>query len=41
MIGVEDRDHGRLDDGVTMLGELLESLGALDLYVLGGHQPTP
>ena len=37
VIGVEDRDHGRLDDGVTMLGELLESLGALDLYVLEGN----
>ncbi len=37
VIGVEDRDHDRLDDGVAMLGELLESLGALDLYVLEGN----
>ena len=26
VIGVEDRDHDRLDDGVTMLGELYWSL---------------
>ena len=37
VIGVEDRDHDRLDDGVAVLGELLESLGALDLYVLEGN----
>lgn len=37
VIGVEDRDHDRLDDGVALLGELLESLGALDLYVLEGN----
>ena len=37
VIGVENRDHGRLDDDVTMLGELLESLGAMDLYVLEGN----
>lgn len=37
VIGVEDRDHDRLDDGVALLGELLDSLGALDLYVLEGN----
>lgn len=37
VIGVENRDHDRLDDDVAMLGELLESLGALDLYVLEGN----
>lgn len=37
VIGVEDRDHDRLDDGVALVGELLESLGALDLYVLEGN----
>ena len=37
VIGVEDRDHDRLDDDVAMLGELMESLGALDLYVLEGN----
>jgi FAD/FMN-containing dehydrogenase len=34
VIGVENRDHDRLDDDVTMLGQLLDSLGAMDLYVL-------
>lgn len=37
VIGVEDRDHDRLDDGVALLGELLDSVGALDLYVLEGN----
>ncbi|MTE16922.1 FAD-binding oxidoreductase [Nocardia aurantiaca] len=37
VIGVEDRDHDRLDDDVAMLGELLESLGAIDVYVLDGN----
>lgn len=37
VIGVEDRDRDRLDDDVAMLGELLESLGALDIYVLDGN----
>jgi len=37
VIGVEDRDRDRLDDEVAVLGELLESLGALDLYVLEGN----
>jgi glycolate oxidase len=37
VIGVENRDRDRLDDDVTMLGELLESLGTLDLFVLEGH----
>jgi glycolate oxidase len=37
VIGVENRDRDRLDDDVTMLGELLESIGTLDLYVLEGH----
>jgi glycolate oxidase len=37
VIGVEDRDHDRLDDDVAMLGELLETLGALDLFVLEGN----
>lgn len=37
VIGVENRDRDRLDDDVTLLGELLDSLGALDLYVLEGN----
>ncbi|HEU4360457.1 MAG TPA: FAD-binding oxidoreductase [Mycobacterium sp.] len=37
VIGVENRDRGRLDDDVTMLGELLDSLGSLDLFVLEGN----
>ncbi|MGC1155627.1 FAD-binding oxidoreductase [Mycobacterium sp.] len=37
VIGVENRDHDRLDDDVTMLGQLLDSLGAMDLYVLEGN----
>ena len=37
VIGVENRDHDRLDDDVAMLGELLESLGAMELYVLEGN----
>ncbi len=37
VIGVENRDRDRLDDDVAMLGELLESLGAMDLYVLEGN----
>lgn len=37
VVGVENRDQGRLDDDVVMLGELLESLGAMDLYVLEGN----
>jgi glycolate oxidase len=37
VIGVENRDHDRLDDDVTMLGELLNSMSALDLYVLEGN----
>ena len=37
VIGVENRDHDRLDDDVTTLGELLYSLGAMDLYVLEGN----
>ncbi|MBS9533560.1 FAD-binding protein [Mycobacterium sp. M1] len=37
VIGVENRDRDRLDGDVAMLGELLDSLGALDLYVLEGN----
>lgn len=37
VIGVENRDRGRLDDDVAMLGELLGSLGAVDVYVLEGN----
>ncbi len=37
VIGVQNRDHDRLDDDVTMLGELLDSFGAMDLYVLEGN----
>ncbi|ORW67677.1 FAD-binding protein [Mycolicibacter senuensis] len=37
VIGVENRDHDRLDDDVAMLGELLGSLGAVDVYVLEGN----
>ncbi|MCB0927721.1 MAG: FAD-binding oxidoreductase [Mycobacterium sp.] len=36
VIGVENRDRDRLDDDVTLIGELLVSMGALDLYVLEG-----
>lgn len=37
VIGLENRDRGRLDDDVAMLGELLASLGAADVYVLEGN----
>lgn len=37
VIGVENRDRDRLDDDVAMLAELLDSLGALDTYVLEGN----
>ncbi len=37
VIGVENRDRDRLDDDIAMLGELLDSLGAMDLYVLEGN----
>lgn len=37
VIGVENREHDRLDDDVAMLGELLGSLGAVDVYVLEGN----
>lgn len=37
VIGVENRDRDRLDGDVSMLGELLDSLGAMDLYVLEGN----
>ena len=37
VIGLENRDHDRLDGDVELLGELAESLGAMDLYVLEGH----
>lgn len=37
VIGVENRDRDRLDDDVAMLGELLGSLGAVDVYVLEGN----
>lgn len=34
---MENRDRERLDGDVTMLGELLGELGALDVYVLEGN----
>ncbi|BBY35166.1 FAD-binding oxidoreductase [Mycolicibacter minnesotensis] len=37
VVGVENRDRERLDDDVAMLGELLASLGAVDVYVLEGN----
>ncbi|MGB6148312.1 MAG: FAD-linked oxidase C-terminal domain-containing protein, partial [Mycolicibacter algericus] len=37
VIGLENRDRARLDDDVAMLGELLGSLGAVDVYVLEGN----
>ncbi|KLO28507.1 FAD-binding protein [Mycolicibacter heraklionensis] len=37
VVGVENRDRERLDDDVAMLGELLGSLGAIDVYVLEGN----
>ncbi|MDD7814961.1 FAD-binding oxidoreductase [Mycobacterium sp. CSUR Q5927] len=37
VIGVENRDRDRLDDDVAKLGELLGSLGAVDVYVLEGN----
>lgn len=37
VVGVEDRDRDRLDGDVAMLGELLASLGAVDVYVLEGN----
>ncbi|MGB3473692.1 MAG: FAD-linked oxidase C-terminal domain-containing protein [Mycobacterium sp.] len=37
VVGVENRDRARLDDDVAMVGELLASLGADDVYVLEGN----
>ncbi|MGB3285010.1 FAD-binding oxidoreductase, partial [Mycolicibacter algericus] len=37
VIGLENRVRARLDDDVAMLGELLGSLGAVDVYVLEGN----
>ncbi|MEB3020823.1 FAD-binding oxidoreductase [[Mycobacterium] crassicus] len=37
VIGLENRDHDRLEDDVAMLGELLASMGAVDVYVLEGN----
>ncbi len=37
VVGVENRDRERLDDDVAMLGELLATLGAVDVYVLEGN----
>ena len=37
VVGVENRDRERLDDDVAMVGELLASLGADDVYVLEGN----
>lgn len=37
VIGVENRARDRLDDDVAKLGELLGSLGAVDVYVLEGN----
>ncbi|WP_046321677.1 FAD-binding oxidoreductase [Mycobacterium sp. UM_Kg1] len=37
VVGGEDRDRDRLDGDVAMLGELLASLGAVDVYVLEGN----
>lgn len=37
VIGVENRTRDGLDADVAMLGELLDSLGAIDLYVLEGN----
>jgi glycolate oxidase len=37
VIGLENRDRDRLDDDVAMLGELLGSIGAVDVYVLEGN----
>ncbi len=36
VIALEDRDHDALDSTVEMLGELLVSLGAAEVYVLEG-----
>ncbi|MFM9378853.1 FAD-binding oxidoreductase [Gordonia sp. VNK21] len=36
VVGLESRERDRLDADVQLLGELAESLGALDLYVLEG-----
>ncbi|MDG3014530.1 FAD-binding oxidoreductase [Speluncibacter jeojiensis] len=37
VVGVESRDRDRLDGDVTLLAELLDGLGSLDLYVLEGN----
>lgn len=37
VVGAENRERERLDDDVAMLGELLASLGANDVYVLEGN----
>ncbi|WP_158887038.1 FAD-binding oxidoreductase [Amycolatopsis anabasis] len=36
VVGLENRDHDRLDGDVERLGELLGELGAVDVYVLEG-----
>lgn len=37
VIGLENRDHDRLEDDAAMLGEMLAALGAVDVYVLEGN----
>lgn len=37
VIGMESRDRDHLDDDVAMLAELIEPLGAMDLFVLEGN----
>ena len=37
VVGVENRERERLDDDAAMLGELLATLGAVDVYVLEGN----
>ena len=37
VIGVENRDRDRLDGDVALVAELVDTLGALDVYVLEGN----
>ncbi|TQM26430.1 FAD-binding oxidoreductase [Nocardia bhagyanarayanae] len=37
VIGLDDRERASLDTGIDLLGELLDALGALDIYVLEGY----
>jgi len=37
VIGLDNREQDRLDADITMIGELLDNSGSLDIYVLNGN----